>query len=347
MDPDYHMEWQPCIECQVEGKEENGMNRICSLLKIQYPILQGGMAWVGTPNLASAVSNAGGLGIIGSGSMTPDILQKAIQRCKALTTFPFGVNLILVSPFIDEQVEVVLKEQPPIVTFGAGNPSRYISRLKEKEIKVIPVVASEGMARMMERINADAVIAEGMESGGHIGEVSTMVLVPRIVDQVSIPVIAAGGIVDGRGMAAAFILGAEGVQMGTRFIASFESEAHEIYKKKILRGSIRDTEITGLKMGHPARVLRSKICKTLADMENIGSLAEAEDLLVGSLRKAFMDGDLEEGSFMAGQCCGLIDEIKTVQGIIESTWLLGMKRFQECYQKFSHPENKEKKEKKE
>lgn len=296
------------------------MNEITEMLKIRYPIFQGGMAWVGTPGLSSAVSNAGGLGIIGSGSMTPDMLKTAIQLCKTLTSNPFGVNLILVSPHIDQQVEVVLEEKPPVVTFGAGNPSKYMPRMKEAGIRVIPVVASEGMARIMERIGADAVVAEGMESGGHIGEVSTMVLVPRIVDQVSIPVIAAGGIGDGRGIAAAFALGAKGVQMGTRFIASVESEAHEVYKKKVLKATIRDTEVTGLKIGHPARVIRTKICKKLREMEEIGSLAEAEDLLVGSLRKAFKDGDLEDGSFMAGQSSGLIDEILTVQEVIENSW---------------------------
>ncbi|MGC8954872.1 MAG: enoyl-[acyl-carrier-protein] reductase FabK [Fervidobacterium sp.] len=291
-------------------------NRVCELLDIDYPILMGGMSWAGTPKLAAAVSNAGGLGIIGSGAMRKEHLKKAIEEIRELTEKPFGVNIILVSPYADELIDLVIEERVPVVTFGAGNPSKYMLRLKEVGIKVVPVVASDNMAKMMERIGADAVIAEGMESGGHIGEVTTLVLVNAVCRAVSIPVIAAGGIADGKSMAAMFALGAEGVQMGTRFIATYEADTHENFKKLILKSGIRDTVVTGAALGHPARVIETRFAKKVKELE-VKNLQEAEEILVGSLRKAVVDGNIDEGSFMAGQCVGLINEIKHVDEVIE------------------------------
>ncbi|HOV52981.1 MAG: enoyl-[acyl-carrier-protein] reductase FabK [Thermotogaceae bacterium] len=290
-------------------------NRICDLLNIQYPILMGGMSWAGTPKLAAAVSNAGGLGIIGAGAMRAEHLKAAIDQIRTLTDKPFGVNIILVSPSADELVDLVIQEHVPVVTFGAGNPSKYIERLKEADIKVIPVVASDNMARMMERIGADAVIAEGMESGGHIGEVTTLVLVNAVCRAVSIPVVAAGGIADGKAMAAMFALGAEGIQMGTRFIATKEADTHQNFKNLIVKSNIRDTVVTGATLGHPARVIETRFAKKVKELE-VKSLQEAEEILVGSLRKAVVDGNIEEGSFMAGQCVGLINDIKSVEEVI-------------------------------
>ncbi|HOK33011.1 MAG TPA: enoyl-[acyl-carrier-protein] reductase FabK [Fervidobacterium sp.] len=290
-------------------------NRICDLLNIQYPILMGGMSWAGTPKLAAAVSNAGGLGIIGAGAMRAEHLKAAIDQIRTLTDKPFGVNIILVSPSADELVDLVIQEHVPVVTFGAGNPSKYIERLKEANIKVIPVVASDNMARMMERIGADAVIAEGMESGGHIGEVTTLVLVNAVCRAVSIPVVAAGGIADGKAMAAMFALGAEGIQMGTRFIATKEADTHQNFKNLIVKSNIRDTVVTGATLGHPARVIETRFAKKVKELE-VKSLQEAEEILVGSLRKAVVDGNIEEGSFMAGQCVGLINDIKSVEEVI-------------------------------
>lgn len=292
------------------------MNRVCQMLGIDYPIIMGGMSWAGTPKLAAAVSNAGGLGIIGSGPMKAEHLKKAIDEIKMLTDKPFGVNIILVSPYADDLVNVVIEEKVPVVTFGAGNPSKYITKLKEAGIKVIPVVASENMAKMMERIGVDAVIAEGMESGGHIGEVTTLVLVNAVCRVVNIPVIAAGGIADGRAMAAMFALGAEGIQMGTRFIATYEADTHENFKKLIIKSGIRDTVVTGAPLGHPARVIETKFAKKIRELE-VENLQQAEELLVGSLRKAVVEGNIDEGSFMAGQCVGLINEIKHVEKVIK------------------------------
>ena len=292
------------------------MNRICELFGIKYPIIMGGMSWAGTPKLAAAVSEAGGLGIIGAGPMRKNDLQKAIDEIRNLTDKPFGVNIILVSPYADELVETVLENNVPIVTFGAGNPTKYIKSLKNNGIKVVPVVASDSLARMVERSGADAIVAEGMEAGGHIGEVTTFVLVNAVSRKVKIPVIAAGGIVDGRGMAAAFALGAEGVQMGTRFIASKEADIHENFKQLIIKSGIRDTVVTGASLGHSARVIKTKFAKKVKNLE-VSSPEEAENILVGSLRKAVLDGNLDEGSFMAGQTTGLINEIKSVKEIIK------------------------------
>jgi len=302
--------------------------RVTELLGIEYPILMGGMAWAGTPKLAAAVSEAGALGIIGSGAMKPEDLRKAIDEIRKLTNRPFGVNVILVSPWADELVRVCLEEKVPVVTFGAGNPAKYIRELKENGIKVIPVVASDSLAKLVERQGADAVIAEGMESGGHIGEVTTIVLVNKVARSVQIPVIAAGGIADGRGMAAAFALGAEGIQMGTRFVASVESEAHPVYKEKILKASIRDTVVTGAKLGHPARVIRTPFANKIQELE-VENPMQAEELLVGSLRRAVQEGDVERGSFMAGQCVGLIDDIKPVKQIVEDV----MREFKETIER--------------
>lgn len=289
--------------------------RVTELLKIDYPIIMGGMAWAGTPKLAAAVSEAGGLGVIGSGAMNPDELREAINETRKLTEKPFGVNIMMASPYVEDLIKTVIDEKVSVVTFGAGNPSRFIPKLKEKGIVVFPVVASDSLARLVERVGADGVIAEGMESGGHVGEVTTFVLLNRVSRVVRIPVIGAGGIADGRSMAAAFVLGAEAVQMGTRFLASEESEVHPEYKRKILFSSIRDTVVTGLELGHPARVLRTPFARSIKEIEAKDPL-EAEKILVGSLRRAVLNGDVQTGSFMAGQSVGLIEEIVPVKEIV-------------------------------
>lgn len=303
-------------------------NRVTELFGIDHPIIMGGMAWAGTAKLAAAVSNAGGLGVIGSGAMRAEQLKLAIEQIRSLTDRPFGVNIMLASPYVEELLNVVMEEKVPVVTFGAGNPTKFIQKLKERSIKVVVVVASDSLAKLVEREGADAVVAEGMESGGHIGEVSTIVLVNKVVRSVEIPVIAAGGIADGRAMAAAFALGAEGVQMGTRFLATVESEVHDNYKRKILSASIRDTIITGAKLGHPARVLKTPFARQVCELE-VKSPEEAELILVGSLKKAVIDGDIDSGSFMAGQVSGLIDDIPTVKELIERI----MKEFFETIEK--------------
>ncbi|AKI97804.1 2-nitropropane dioxygenase [Kosmotoga pacifica] len=292
--------------------------RISRLLGIKYPIFQGGMAWVATAELASAVSRAGGLGIIAAGNLTPSELKAEIDKAKAMTDKPFGVNLMLLSPYIEEQVEIVCSERIPVVTTGAGNPGKYMDRLKEAGIKVIPVVASPGLAKRVERLGADAVIAEGMEAGGHIGKLTTMVLVPQVVDAVSIPVIAAGGIADARTAAAAFCLGAEGIQIGTLFACSLESTAHENFKKRVLSASSLDAVVTGESTGHPVRSLRNSLTKKLLELEVSGAtFEEIERLAVGGLRRAVREGDTKTGSVMAGQVAGMIKEIKPVKEIIQ------------------------------
>lgn len=303
-------------------------NRVTELFGIDHPIIMGGMAWAGTAKLAAAVSNAGGLGMIGSGAMRAQQLKEAIEQIRKLTDRPFGVNVMLASPYVEELLDVIVQENVPVVSFGAGNPVKYIPKLKDRGIKVIVVVASDSLAKLVERAGADAVVAEGMESGGHIGEVTTIVLVNKVARSVNIPVIAAGGIADGRGMAAAFALGAEGIQMGTRFLATVEAEVHENYKKKILNASIRDTVVTGAKLGHPARVIKTPFARQVLELE-VKSPEEAESILVGSLRKAVIDGDLDAGSFMAGQVVGLIEDIPTVKELIERI----MKEFHETVQK--------------
>lgn len=291
--------------------------RVTELLGIEYPVIQGGMAWVGTHELASAVSNAGGLGIIGAGGAPASWVKEQIRAAKAETDRPFGVNLMLMNPEADAIAEVIAEEQIKVVTTGAGNPSKYIARWKEAGVKVIPVVASSGLAKLMERAGVDAVIAEGMESGGHIGSLTTMTLLPQVVDAVSIPVIGAGGIADGRGFAAAFALGAEAVQMGTRFVTAKESIVHANYKAKVLAAKDIDSVVTGASTGHPIRVLRNKMTREYLQKEADGaSFEELEQLTLGALRKAVVEGDADFGSVMAGQCAGLVKKEETCAEII-------------------------------
>lgn len=294
--------------------------RITELCNIEYPVFQGGMAWVGTWELAAAVSEAGGLGIIGSGGAPADWVAEQIRQVKMHTRKPFGVNLMLMNEDADAIAELLVKEQVPVVTTGAGNPGKYMKAWKEAGIRVIPVVASTALARMMEKAGADAVIAEGTESGGHIGESTTMTLVPQVVDAVSIPVIAAGGIADGRGMAAAFMLGAEGIQMGTVFVASEESIASDAYKNRILRAKDIDTKVTGRTTGHPVRTLRNQQTTEYLRLEAAGaSFEELERLTLGGLRKAVMEGDVDHGSVMAGQIAGMVKEVRSCKNIVETT----------------------------
>ncbi len=291
--------------------------RITALLGIEYPIIQGGMAWVGTHELASAVSNAGGLGIIGAGGAPASWVREQIQAAKKETSRPFGVNLMLMNPEADEIAKVIAEEQVKVVTTGAGNPGKYIEIWKQAGVRVIPVVASVAMAKMMERSGVDAVVAEGTESGGHIGEQTTMSLVPQVADAVSIPVIAAGGIFDGRGFAAAFALGAEAVQMGTRFVASKESIVHENYKNKLIKAKDIDSEVTGRSTGHPVRLVRNKMTREYLKKEQAGAtLEELEQMTLGALRKAVVEGDVEYGSVMAGQVAGMIKKEETCAEII-------------------------------
>ncbi len=293
--------------------------RLCELLGIEYPILQGGMAWVATAELAAAVSNGGGLGIIGAGHMPTDILCEEIRKTKRLTKRPFGVNLMLLTPHIEELIRVTLEESVPVITTGAGNPGTFLTAFKEKGSKVIPVVPTVALAQRMEKLGADAVIVEGTEAGGHIGELTTMVLVPQIVDAVSIPVIAAGGIADGRGFVAALALGASGVQIGTRFICTTECTAHDNYKQKILKSKDRDTTVTARSTGHPVRVLKNKLSREFERMEKEGvSVEDLESLGVGKLRTAVKDGDVEFGSLMAGQSSALVKNIESAAVVIES-----------------------------
>jgi enoyl-[acyl-carrier protein] reductase II len=291
---------------------------ICDLLGIKYPIFQGGMAWIGTSELAAAVSNAGGLGIIGAGHMPPDALRAEIQKAKSLTDKPFGVNVMLMSPFVKEVMQVVIDEKVRVVTTGAGNPGEYIPALKEIGAKVIPVVASVALAKRLVRTGVDAVIAEGMESGGHIGEITTMALLPQIVDAVDVPVIAAGGIGDSRGIVAAFAMGAQGVQMGSRFVVSKECIAHENYKKAVLKAKDRSTVVTGVSTGHPVRVIANKLTREYLELEKNGaSVEELEKLGAGKLHLATHKGDADNGSVMIGQIAGMFNEIKSVAEIMD------------------------------
>ena len=291
--------------------------RITDMLGIKYPVIQGGMAWVAEHHLAAAVSNAGGLGLIGAASAPPEVVREEIRKTKALTDKPFGVNVMLMNPNAPEVAKVIIEEGVKVVTTGAGNPARFMSMWKEAGIKVIPVVASVAMAKLMERGGADAVVAEGMESGGHIGSATTMTLVPQVVDAVTIPVIAAGGIGDGRGYAAAMMLGASAVQMGTRFVVAKESIVHENYKEKLVKAKDIDSEVTGMSTGHPIRLLRNKMTREYLKMEQEGAgFEELELLTLGSLRKAVMEGDVVHGSLMAGQIAGLITKVETCEEII-------------------------------
>jgi len=305
-------------------------NRVTELLGIEKPILQGGMAWVAESTLAAAVSNAGGAGIIAGGSAPIDYLRAEIRKCKELTNKPFGVNVMLMSPNAEELAKLVIEEGVSFVTTGAGNPGQYIAAWKEAGIKVIPVVPSVALAKRLERIGADAVIAEGTESGGHIGQNTTMCLVPQVVDAVSVPVIAAGGIADGRGIAASFMLGAEGVQIGTRFLAAEECQIHENYKNAVIKAKDTDNAITGFYSGSPCRCIKSKYTKKLQEMEKMAAPPEDfEALTVGSLRKAVVDGNTDEGSMLCGLIAGMINEVKPVSTIMnelseQAGKLLGM-----------------------
>lgn len=293
--------------------------RITELLGIKYPIFQGGMAWIAESTLASAVSNAGGLGIIAGGSAPIDYLREQIRRCKSLTDKPFGVNIMLMSPNAEELAQLVIEEGVPVVTTGAGNPGKFMAAWKEAGVKVIPVVPSVALAKRMERSGADAVIAEGTESGGHIGENTTMCLVPQVVDAVEIPVLAAGGIADGRGIAASFMLGAEGVQVGTRFLAADECQINPVYKELVVKAKDTDSVVTGRYTGHPCRNVKTKFSKMLANGEKDGSLTpeQFEEVTLGSLRKAVQDGNLDEGSFLCGAIAGMVKEVKPCKDIIE------------------------------
>ena len=292
--------------------------KLTELLGIEYPIIQGGMAWVAEHKLAAAVSEAGGIGLIGAGGAPASFVQAEIRKAKEMTKKPFGVNLMLMNPEADDIAKVIVDEGVKVVTTGAGNPGKYMAMWKEAGIKVIPVVASSAMAKLMERAGADAVVAEGMESGGHIGSLTTMALVPQVVDAVSVPVIAAGGIGDGRGLAAALMLGAEGVQMGTRFVVAKESIVHPNYKEKLIKAKEIDSEVTGMSTGHPVRSLRNKMTKEYLRMEKEGaSFEELEKLGLGALRRAVMEGDVVNGTVMAGQIAGMVNKEQTCREMIE------------------------------
>lgn len=292
--------------------------RITEILGIKYPVFQGGMAWIAESTLAAAVSNAGGLGIIAGGSAPIDYLREQIRRTKELTNKPFGVNIMLMSENAEDLAQLVIDEKVPVVTTGAGNPGKFIPAWKENGVKIIPVIPSVALAKRMERAGADAVIAEGTESGGHIGEITTMCLVPQVVDAVEIPVIAAGGIADGRGVAASFMLGAEGVQMGTVFLASNECQIHETYKNLVIKAKDTDSIVTGRFTGHPCRSIKTKFAKELLNHEkNGGTPEEFEQKTLGSLRKAVQDGNTDEGSFLCGAIAGLVNEVRPCSQIIE------------------------------
>lgn len=293
-------------------------NKICKLLGIKYPIFQGAMAWIANGNLAGHVSKDGGLGIIAGGGMPVDILREEIRKVKSITSNPFGVNLMLMMADVEKQIEVCIEEGVPVVTTGAGNPGPYMERLKAAGIKVIPVVASVAFAKRMEKIGADAVIAEGMEGGGHIGTLTTMSLVPQVVEAVNIPVIAAGGIAGGKQFLAALSLGAEGIQVGTKFLVANECTVHENYKKVILKAKDRSTVSTGNYTGHPVRVIENKFAKQILEMEKVGTpKEEIEKLGTGRLRLAVVDGDVENGSVMAGQVAAMVNEPMSTKEILE------------------------------
>ncbi|PWJ49374.1 enoyl-[acyl-carrier-protein] reductase FabK [Faecalicatena contorta] len=309
--------------------------KVTEILEIEYPIIQGGMAWVAEYHLAAAVSEAGGLGLIGAASAPADWVREQIKSAKKLTNKPFGVNIMLMSPYADEVAKIIVEEGVKVVTTGAGSPEKYMKMWKEAGVKVIPVVASVALAKRMERCGADAVVAEGTEAGGHIGENTTFVLVPQIVDAVSIPVIAAGGIADGRGVAAAFMLGAQAVQLGTHFVVTNESIVHENYKQCVLKARDIDSRVTGRSTGHPVRALRNQMTKLYLQREQEGaSFEELELLTLGGLRKAVVEGDIVNGSVMAGQIAGMVKEELSCQNLIqklvkETDSLIGGKGFYE------------------
>jgi enoyl-[acyl-carrier protein] reductase II len=293
-------------------------SRICDLVGIKYPIFQGGMAWVSESILAASVSNAGGLGIISAGNADANYVREQIRKCKKLTDKPFGVNVMLLSPFAAEVAEVLAQEKVAVVTTGAGNPGKYMQMWLDAGIKVIPVVPSVALAQKVESIGACAVIAEGGESGGHIGDLATITLVPQVCDAVKVPVIAAGGIADGRGMAAAFILGAEGVQCGTRFLSAVECQISDVYKQKVLSANDTDTIVTGRRSGHPVRALKTPFTRKFAKMEQTGATDEELNVFgTGALRKAVKEGNESEGCYMAGQSAGMVKKIQTSEDIIK------------------------------
>ncbi len=294
------------------------MNRICELLNIEYPIIQGGMAWVATAELAAAVSNAGGLGLIAAGGAPADVVREQIKKARELTDKPFGVNVMLMNPNADEIMEMLTEEKPAVVATGAGNPGKYMEALKAAGIKVLPVVASVAMAKRMEKMGADAVIAEGTEAGGHIGELTTMVLTPQVVDAVTIPVVSAGGYADSRGTRAAFALGADGIQVGTRFLCSTECLAHDNYKQAVIKAKDRDAVVTGRSTGAPVRALKNKLTKEYQRLEKEGApFEEIEALGVGGLRRAFQEGDTDMGSLMAGQSAAMVKKIEPCADIVK------------------------------
>ena len=292
--------------------------RITEMLGIEHPVIQGGMAWVAESHLASAVSAAGGFGIIGSATAPAETVRNMIHEIKERTDKPFGINIMLMSPYADEVAALAAEEHVAAVTTGAGNPGRFMEMWKNAGVKVIPVVASVAMAKMLERAGADAVVAEGCESGGHIGNITTMALLPQVVDAVSIPVIAAGGIADGRGIAAAFMLGAEAVQMGTRFVVSKESIVSQAYKDRVIKAKDIDSTVTGMSHGHPIRCLRNKMTREYLKLEKEGRpFEELEYLTLGTLRKAVMEGDVDNGTVMAGQIAGMVKKEQTCKEMIE------------------------------
>lgn len=310
--------------------------RVSELLGTKYPIIQGGMAWIAEHHLAAAVSEAGGLGLIGAANAPAEVVRQEIRKVRERTTKPFGVNIMLLSPYADEVAQVVREEKVPVVTTGAGNPEKYMEAWKSAGIRVIPVVASVALARRMERYGADAVVAEGCEAGGHIGEQTTMTLLPQVADAVEIPVIGAGGVGDGRGMAAMFLLGAEGVQIGTRFVVSDEAVVHENYKMRIIDAKDIDSVVTGRSHGHPVRTLRNQNTREYLELEKSGaSFEELEKLTLGSLRRAVQEGDVRNGSVMAGQIAGLLRKRQSCAAIIEElvnetkTLLKGAERWEE------------------
>lgn len=293
-------------------------NKICKLLGIKYPIFQGAMAWIANGNLAGHVSKDGGLGIIAGGGMPVDVLRQEIRKVKSITSNPFGVNLMLMMADVDKQIDVCIEEGVPVVTTGAGNPGPYMEKLKAAGIKVIPVIPSVALAKRMEKIGADAIIAEGMEGGGHIGTITTMSLVPQVVEAVNIPVIAAGGIAGGKQFLAALSLGAEGIQVGTKFLVANECTVHENYKNAILKAKDRSTVSTGNYTGHPVRVIENKFAKQILEMEKAGApKEEIEQLGTGKLRLAVVDGDVENGSVMAGQVAAMVNEPMSTKEILE------------------------------
>ena len=313
-------------------KENMIKSRICDMLGIQYPVFQGGMAWVADASLAAAVSNAGGLGLISSVNAGTEAVRNEIRKCHELTDKPFGVNIMLQAPNAGEIAQMVVEEGVKILTTGAGSPAQYMPMWKDAGIKVIPVVASVALALKMQTAGADAVVAEGAESGGHVGELHTMALVPQVVDAVDIPVIAAGGICDGRGAAAAFMLGADAIQLGTRFLAAEECNVHPEYKEKVLKATDISTIVTGKSLGHPVRSLKTPFSKTFARMESDPSVSQDDILAFGSgaLRKAVRDGD-RNGSYMAGECAGMVRKIEPAKAIVEDLMSGALKVMKETF----------------